>query len=207
MICPTFTYRQCNLGCCVKVCLDSLLLSHFSISFCLTSSYRPPRSVTVSIFFSCTQSPFFYFFHYLFILSLSNTLPAFPPCSLFHSHSPHYFCSFHKPPFLIPLLPLGLGPRLLPHLPFPLSEWRERILYAPSVAPRFTVARAQNWLEFFWPCCRGAGISRRRPQPTWHRMPPFPLTGTPPADTALAESWEQWGPSNLPALLHLSFRL
>lgn len=45
-----------------------------------------------------------------------------------------------------------------------------------------------------------AGISRRRPRPTWHRMPPFPLTGTPLADTALAESWEQWGPGNLPAL-------
>lgn len=32
-------------------------------------------------------------------------------------------------------------------------------------------------------------------------MPPFPLTGTPTADTALAESWEQWGPGNLPVLL------
>lgn len=84
-----------------------------------------------------------------------------------------------------------------------LSDWRERILCAPSVAPRFTIARAQNWLELL-ALLERAGISRRRPRPTWHRMPPFPLTGTPPADTALAEGSEQWGPGNLGDLLPFS---
>lgn len=72
---------------------------------------------------------------------------------------------------------------------FLLSEWQECIPYAPSVAPRFTIARAQNWLEFLAVLER-AGISRRAPWPTWHTVPPFPLTGTPLADTALTESNE-----------------
>lgn len=182
------------------VCFDSL--SVHLIALLLYST------VGLSFFFcSCTQSPFHFFFRYLFILSLSK----FKYCSfsfsiLFRSSS---LCSSHLHILLLQLSQatvwassrLSLAPSPSSSLPlFPLSEWRERIPYAPSVAPRFTIARAQNWLEFL-AVLEKAGISRRRPRPTWHRMPPFPLTGTPPADTALAESWEQWGPGNLHALL------
>lgn len=56
---------------------------------------------------------------------------------------------------------------------FPLREQWECFLCAPSVAPCFSVARAQNWLEILAEILR-AGISRRTSWPTWHQVPPLP---------------------------------
>lgn len=174
----------------------------------LCSSHCPASLFNYLSFFALALNHLSsFFFRYLFILSLSK----FKYCSfsfsiLFLSFS---LCNSRLHLLLLQISQatvwassrLSLAPSRSPSLPlFPLSEWRERIPYAPSVAPRFTIARAQNWLEFL-AVLEKAGISRRRPRPTWHRMPPFPLTGTPPADTAVAESWEQWGPGNLHALL------
>lgn len=56
---------------------------------------------------------------------------------------------------------------------FPLREQWECFPCAPSVAPCFSVARAQNWLEILAEILR-AGISRRTSWPTWHQVPPLP---------------------------------
>lgn len=138
------------------VCFDSLWTFLFSVSIHLCSSHRSLSfSKCRALFFlhSIFLNLPFHFFRYLFMLSLSK----FKYCTNILSLSP-----FHPFPPLLPLthnlpitsaaftshclsFPLSQSLSFPSSSPlFPLSEWRERILYAPSVAPRFTIARAQN---------------------------------------------------------------
>lgn len=148
-----------------------------SFLFTLALNYLNTFSVTCW-FHRCPNSNYtaataFLIFH-PFLSSLFSSLPI--NSAVFISHCLRFLlsepCSF---PNSLPL--------------FLLSEWRECIPYAPFVAPCLTIARAQNWLELL-AVLEKAGISRRTPRPTWHTVPPFPLTGTPLADTALTESNE-----------------
>lgn len=138
----------------VKVCFDSLCASIFSLSIhlCLSHHSLCSSNCTARFLFALALNHLsaFSIICLFYPCPNSNTVailfPLFHPflsSSLLRSRSTYYFCSFHLPLFELPLVSALLLPFFLSPL-FPLSEWRERIPYAPSVAPRFTIARAQN---------------------------------------------------------------
>lgn len=154
-------------------------------------------------------SPIFFFF---FLPSVdSDTLrSSFFFCLPPHQPNPlatHRFHSFIDSLFLLLLLLLSVAivwafshpnparsPSSLPL--FPLREQWECFPRAPSVAPRLSVARAQNWLEILAVLVEGwnfkedvlANLASSAPPSNWN-----------PSGWHCF-NWEHWGPDNLLAL-------
>lgn len=80
---------------------------------------------------------------------------------------------------------------------FPLREQWECFLRAPLVAPRLSIARAQNWLEILAALVEGWNFKEDVLANLASSAPPPPRN--PPGWHCF--NWEQWGPNNLLALL------
>lgn len=90
---------------------------------------------------------------------------------------------------------------LPPPAPAPLREQWECFPRAPSVAPRFSVARAQNWLEILAALEDGWNF-KEDVLANLASSATFPPTGNPhPTPGWHCFNWEHWGPGDLPALL------
>lgn len=90
----------------------------------------------------------FFFYIYFFLLSFTNT-PAepsyYPPIPFLYWFSLPSTRGSHRLSFLPPQPSSARSSSSLPL--FPLREQWECFSRAPSVAPHFSIARAQNWLE------------------------------------------------------------